>query len=390
VRRRYRVRLPARPHPRLLRRLLPPDRLGPTELPLPTLAAQAAITGWAARSGAPHHARGRAGLLLSAASAVQLERRARRSRVQLEVALQAGLGSRFRAYDATPGPGVPISLRPGVGRRRRPAWNRMVRTARARRLYLHAADVPYGPHGTSNHLDIWAAKDVARVEPAPVLVPIPGGGYVAGNKRGQACSLMTHLADHGWLCVSLNYRLAPKAPWPAPIVDVKRALAWVRANIAEYGGDPGFVAVTGGSAGAQLAALAALTPGDLAFQPGFEEANASVQAAVPFYVVYDWTPPATWPAMQAYLVQFGIMRRPYAEDAEPYEAASPARRIGAAPPPFSPCTVGPTSSPRWRRRGVSPICCGQRAAPSSSVSCPALSTPSMSWVSPSRSVGSRG
>lgn len=67
--------------------------------------------------------------------------------------------------------------------------------------------------------------------------------------------------------------------WPSHIVDVKRAIAWVRANIAEYGGDPEFIAITGGSAGGHLSSLAALTAGDQSLQPGFEDADTSVQAA---------------------------------------------------------------------------------------------------------------
>ena len=70
---------------------------------------------------------------------------------------------------------------------------------------------------------------------------------------------------------------------------MKRALAWVKDNIADHGGDPDWVAITGGSAGGHLCSLAALTPNDPQFQPGFEDADTSVTAAVPFYGVYDWT-----------------------------------------------------------------------------------------------------
>ena len=55
-----------------------------------------------------------------------------------------------------------------------------------------------------------------------------------------------------------------------------------------YGGDPDFIAITGGSAGGHLAALAALTPNDPEYQPGFEDADTTVQAAVPHYGVYDF------------------------------------------------------------------------------------------------------
>lgn len=72
--------------------------------------------------------------------------------------------------------------------------------------------------------------------------------------------MMSHLAELGWVCVAINYRHSPRNTWPAHIVDVKRALAWVKAHIAEYGGDPEFIAITGGSAGGHLSSLAALTP----------------------------------------------------------------------------------------------------------------------------------
>jgi acetyl esterase/lipase len=122
-----------------------------------------------------------------------------------------------------------------------------------------------------------------------VLLQVHGGAWVIGNKEQQALPLLAHMAENGWVCVSINYRLSPRATWPDHIVDVKRALAWVKANIADHGGDPDFVAITGGSAGGHLSSLAALTQNEPMFQPGFEEADTSVVAAVPFYGVYDWT-----------------------------------------------------------------------------------------------------
>ena len=93
-----------------------------------------------------------------------------------------------------------------------------------------------------------------------MLIQIPGGGWSLNDKRGQAYPLMTRMVELGWICVSINYSRSPRNAWPAHIVDVKRAIAWVRANIADFGGDPEFIAVTGGSAGGHLSSLAALTP----------------------------------------------------------------------------------------------------------------------------------
>ena len=80
---------------------------------------------------------------------------------------------------------------------------------------------------------------------APVLVQIHGGGWIIGDKREQGRPLMHHLAANGWVCVAPNYRLSPRVSFPEHLIDVKRALAWVREHVAEYGGDPGFVAITG-------------------------------------------------------------------------------------------------------------------------------------------------
>src|SRR2546430_7978143 len=100
---------------------------------------------------------------------------------------------------------------------------------------------------------------------------------------------MLQLASRGWVCVTANYALSPKATFPDHLIDVKRALAWVKEHVSEYGGDPGYVAISGGSAGGHLASLAALTPNRAEYQPGFETADTTVQACVPFYGVYDFT-----------------------------------------------------------------------------------------------------
>ena len=161
--------------------------------------------------------------------------------------------------------------------------------ARWKSRYVQTKDLSYGDAGRRNQLDIWRRADLPLDGKAPVLLQVHGGAWIIGNKEQQALPLLAHMAENGWVCVSINYRLSPRATWPDHIVDVKRALAWIKANIADHGGDPDFVAITGGSAGGHLSSLAALTPNEPMFQPGFEEADTSVVAAVPFYGVYDWT-----------------------------------------------------------------------------------------------------
>ncbi len=147
-------------------------------------------------------------------------------------------------------------------------------------------DVNYTTGGRRARLDIYRPRG-ADLENAPVLVQIHGGAWTIGSKEQQGLLLMNRMAERGWVCVAMNYRLAPKHPWPAQIVDVKKAIAWTREHIAAYGGDPSYLVATGGSAGGHLAALAALTPGEPEYQPGFEDADTSVAGCVPFYGVYD-------------------------------------------------------------------------------------------------------
>ena len=107
-------------------------------------------------------------------------------------------------------------------------------------------------------LDVWRRDDLPA-QPAPVLLFVPGGAWVHGSRILQGYALMSHLAEKGWVCLSIDYRVAPHNPWPAHITDVKAAIAWARANVDKFGGDRNFVAIAGTSAGGHLAALAGLT-----------------------------------------------------------------------------------------------------------------------------------
>jgi acetyl esterase/lipase len=147
---------------------------------------------------------------------------------------------------------------------------------------------------------------------------------------------MTYLASRGWVCFAINYRLSPKAAFPAHIVDVKRALRWIREHAHEYGGDPGFLCVTGGSAGGHLTALTALSQNDPAFQPGFENADTRVAAAVPFYGVYDFLDRAGIRGRQSMvdiMAKHVFQCRPE-ENPELWDALSPLLRVSADAPPF--------------------------------------------------------
>lgn len=255
-----------------------------SELPIHVIGWQVAATVVWARRGALRSPKGWLALALSGASwftLAKIWKQSTESGAVFEGALTEGLGDELVA-GAIPGVDTPdIKL----------VRKRLVAgpVARYKSRYVAERNLSYGDAGRRNRLDVWRRADLPLDGRAPVLLQVHGGAWVIGNKEQQALPLLAHMAEHGWVCVSINYRLSPRATWPDHIVDVKRALAWIKANIADHGGDPDFVAITGGSAGGHLSSLAALTANEPMFQPGFEEADTSVVAAVPFYGVYDWT-----------------------------------------------------------------------------------------------------
>jgi acetyl esterase/lipase len=299
-----------------------------TELPLQTLASQLGGLALTARR-LTRPVRTLAWLVagFSALGLLNFSRAGHQANVPLTKALDDGLGP-SRRTDST---GL-WRLPGGAGTAKMPGALRMLRIHRD---YAHDSDISYGEFGSANFLDIWRRPDLDPNGKAPVLFQIPGGAWTTGNKRGQAHPLMSHLAELGWICVAINYRHSPRNTWPDHIVDVKRALAWVKAHIAEYGGDPEFIAITGGSAGGHLSALAALTPNDPEFQPGFEDADTRVQAAVPFYGIYDFTrfDDAMHPMMPGLLVKSIIKQRP-STHLQTFVAASPIHHVNADAPPF--------------------------------------------------------
>ncbi len=275
-------------------------------------------------------AKGKAALALTVASWAILGAIRYRGATTAAPALEAGLTEQLGPDYAGELKALPTEPTRS-GRRNLP-----LRTTVSRRRFVDKQNiVSYGPHGRANLADIWRRRDLPRDGKAPVLLQVPGGAWMIGWRRPQAYPLMSHLVSRGWVCVSMNYRVAPMHTWPDHIVDVKRALAWVKENIAAYGGDPNFVAISGGSAGGHLSALAALTPNDPKFQPGFEEADTSVLAAVPYYGRYDWY--STEEPGRAEFVEVLerlVVKQKLSTHRHIYLDASPLRYVQADAPPF--------------------------------------------------------
>ena len=289
-------------------------------------AAAGWLLGWLASEFAPHVLTGHA---LSALPS-PVRRMARGLAVQrADTVLEDSLCETFGTdYLST----VQHPLEPYTARH--PNLAALVAAMRDRRRYsATTTDISYGP-GARNQLDVWRRPDMPEGQRAPVLIQVPGGGWSINDKRGQAYPLMSRMVELGWICVPINYSRSPGAAWPAHITDVKRAIAWVRENIADYGGDPDFIAITGGSAGGHLSSLAALTAGDERLQPGFEDADTSVQAAVPHYGVYDLTARGASHALMMPLLEHLVMQSRFETNPQMFEDASPIFRVHRNAPPF--------------------------------------------------------
>ena len=197
-----------------------------------------------------------------------------------------------------------------------------------------SADIAYDSGGKRHLLDVYTP--VTEGDKRPVMLQIHGGAWLLGHKAEQALPLLHHMANLGWVCVSINYRLSPMATFPDHVIDVKKAIAWVRENIADWGGDPDFIAVTGGSAGGHLASLAALSANYAPWQPGFEDVDTSIQAAMPLYGAYDLSD--RYGIRRHTAIDNPILSRVFKtskeEAPELYERASPISWVSAEAPPF--------------------------------------------------------
>ncbi|WP_405526391.1 alpha/beta hydrolase [Streptomyces canus] len=192
-------------------------------------------------------------------------------RDRIERAMTEGLGDGWRAS-------IDADLAEGL-RRRRP-WARILFVPIFRRRWdvRRVANLSYGDVGRRNLLDVYHHR--SRPKGAPVLIHMHGGHYSGGRKNSQSLPLHYRLASRGWVTISANYRLKPQVRHPKHMIDLKKVIAWARKHAQEYGADPSTLFLAGSSAGGHMSSIAALTPNDPAFQPGFEEADTSVSGVV--------------------------------------------------------------------------------------------------------------
>jgi len=137
-------------------------------------------------------------------------------------------------------------------------------------------DIEYGvAAGESLKLDAYVPDGAG---PFPAVILVHGGGWNAGDKsggpqKGYMAPMHGALEKAGFAWFSINYRLAPKHPYPACIEDVETAIRWVKVNASKYHLDPNRLALSGESAGGHLVELAMVRMNDA----------TRLAAVVPFY-----------------------------------------------------------------------------------------------------------
>ncbi|HWL45102.1 MAG TPA: alpha/beta hydrolase [Ilumatobacter sp.] len=168
-------------------------------------------------------------------------------------------------------------------------------------------------------LGVWGFAG-ADGEQRPGVVLLHGGGWKVGHPTA-IMPLAASIAAHGIVALAVEYRLLGVAAWPAQLDDARRAVAWARGEAASLGIDASRLAVAGGSAGGQLAALVALAAGDP------DPTRHRVAAAVLYNPVVD---------LRTIRGRGPLVGTEAADDPNAIAAASPIDHVNAQAPPI--CT----------------------------------------------------
>lgn len=226
----------------------------------------------------------------------------------------------------------------GLAERRRSAAEQWPPTAEA------VGDAPVdvvdrivpGPEGAPDiALTIMSPRGLDR--PVPGLYNIHGGGMITSHRHVDVERLLALVLDHRVVAVTVEYRLAPEHPHPAPVEDCYAGLVWTAAHAAELNIDPQRIVVMGGSAGGGLAAGVSLLArdrggpslaGQLLLCPMIDDANTTVSSHQ-YSGLGTWTREANlfgWSSLLGDAAGTGT--------ASPYAAPSRATDLSGLPPAF--------------------------------------------------------
>ncbi|MFZ6679354.1 alpha/beta hydrolase fold domain-containing protein [Undibacterium sp. Tian12W] len=198
--------------------------------------------------------------------------------------------------------------------------------------------------GQALQLDVFMpAHSSSSSPPLPGIVLVHGGGWRSGT-RDNLAPMAIRLAECGYVAATISYRLSDEARYPAAIHDVKAAIRWLRTHAVEYQLDPTHIAVAGGSAGGQIAALVGVTNDRPEFDPQAQHSAASsaVSSAVQAIINIDGLSDFTSEEARKY--EDDPRKQPsaagawfggtYAEKTEVWKAASPLTHVSKNTPPI--------------------------------------------------------
>jgi acetyl esterase/lipase len=205
------------------------------------------------------------------------------------------------------------------------------RTTAMRQIEITRGIVYREVDGRKLRLDVYQPR---RPGPLPSVIYIHGGAWVFGTRR-QSPFLLAELAEAGYVVFAIDYRLAPRYPMPAGLLDCKAAVAWVREHAGSFGGTPDAV-VMGGSAGGHLAAMLAVSDGVAQLQPGFEDKDTRVRGAVILYGLADLVSLVgeKGPGMATWLLERLVFKRRFRDDPEIFRSSQPLTYLSTKVPPI--------------------------------------------------------
>jgi acetyl esterase/lipase len=155
-------------------------------------------------------------------------------------------------------------------------------------------DVAYLPADRAEKADLYLPADDSHEHPGVVI--IHGGGWTGGDKGAKReQNIGTNLAEHGYVCMSINYLLAdPKAhkgAWPQDLYDCKTAVRWLRANAQRLHVDAQHIGAIGGSAGGHLTTMLDVTRPEDGLDPSgpYGEFSCRISCGVDMYGPSDVT-----------------------------------------------------------------------------------------------------
>ncbi|MFT3682119.1 MAG: alpha/beta hydrolase [Ferruginibacter sp.] len=141
------------------------------------------------------------------------------------------------------------------------------------------------------HLDVFSPVKKGKY---PAIIMVHGGGWRSGTKEMQV-PMAEMLAARGFVTIPVEYQLSLEAKYPAAVYNIKSAIRWVKANADKYQIDTAKIAISGCSAGGQLASLVGLTNNVPSFEgeQGNKGTGSTVSAVIDIDGAIDFMAPAS-------------------------------------------------------------------------------------------------